>query len=79
MGSVGTFPGQVMKRTTEPHLVQRSNVLPSLHMPINNVGKQYDQVLNKVVLHQRFKSFVVFLNVDMMGNKRNQLSGNIHI
>jgi len=66
MGTVGSFPGQVMKQTTEPHLVQRSNVLPSLHVPINNVGKQCDRVLNKVVLHERFKSFVEFLSVDMM-------------
>lgn len=68
-----------MKQTTEPRLVQRSNVLPSLQVPINNVGKQYDWVLNTEVLHWRFKSFVGFLSVDMMGNKRNQLSRKIHL
>lgn len=79
MGTGGSFPGQVMKQTTKPHLVQRSNGLPSLQVPINNVGKQCDGVLNTVVLHQRFKSFLEFLSVDMMGNKRNQLSGKIYL
>ena len=75
MGTGGSFPGQVMKQTSELHLVQRSNVLPFLQVSISNVGKQCDQVLlNIVVLQLRFKSLVEFLTVGMMGNKRNQLS-----
>lgn len=68
-----------MKQTTELHLVQRSNVLLFLQLPVNNAGKQCDQVLNTVVLNQRFKSFVEFLSVDIIGNERNQLSGKIYL
>lgn len=50
-------------------------MLPFLQVSISNVGKQCDQVLlNIVVLQLRFKSFVEFLSVEIMGNKRNQLS-----
>ena len=54
MGTGGSFPSQVMKQTTEPHLEKTSNVLLFLQLPVNNVGKQCDQVLNTVVRRQRF-------------------------